>query len=822
MKNFYFLTQQLDGWRQSCRQYWHRVTPTGRSATQKRLGRRAWQIPGPVMLAIAVVSLTSVVGYRFYNQPRLKEGTTAPEKVVATRDINMIDERATENERAEAKKAVKPILMLDAEAVFQTEKELEAFIDDVERLRQQANPFPYLTDESILNIQLQHFLRSSSEEEWQYIKTIVDRSSTQATPEDSDINLNNLDRAIVGNLPEVSEAIAALQGYQAQTGETELAILLQQIETARMKYDSALDLLDILTTSEIADNYKIGLLALSDETWEDTTEGLNSAVDRILTQGVPEGLPEDIERSAILKQFRNEVDPQQKSNLADVLVEIIQPNLVPDPDRTAERAQQAEAEIKPVPVNFRKGDVIVREGEEISPQQFLALDELGLTERSISYWGLAGSAGLVLTSIGIFVLVRKRLNLRLRCRDRILLCLISVSTPLLVVFNVPYINLPAVGLLVSSFYSPTLAFTQVALLSGLTTFSSIGVQGDLEMSWENLIPGMIGGGVAAVTAGRLRSREELALLGGGVGAVSGGTYLIISLIASANPGAIVWAVFPEAALYGLFSTAWCVVALGLSPYLEKFFDLVTPIRLAELSNPNRPLLKRLATEAPGTFQHTLFVASLAEAAASELHCNVELARAGTLYHDIGKMHDPLGFIENQMGGPNKHDTINDPWQSAEIIKKHVSEGLVMARKYNLPQAICNFIPEHQGTILISYFYFQAQQQSQQTQDSPAPRFSEGDFRYDGPIPQSRETGIVMLADACEAALRSLKDVTPDVALATVKKIFKARWQDSQLVDSGLKKEELPIIAEVFIRVWQQYNHQRIVYPKAALEPQPSK
>jgi len=275
-------------------------------------------------------------------------------------------------------------------------------------------------------------------------------------------------------------------------------------------------------------------------------------------------------------------------------------------------------------------------------------------------------------------------------------------------------------------------------------------------------------------------------------------------------------VLPAAAVFGLAGLAWCIVALGLSPYLERLFDVVTPIRLAELSNPNRPLLKRLATEAPGTFQHTLFVASLAEAAARELHCNVELVRAGTLYHDIGKMHDPLGFIENQMGGPNKHDEINNPWQSAEIIKKHVSEGLAIARRYNIPEAIQDFIPEHQGTILISYFYFQAKQRAQ----GEGIVVDEPQFRYIGPIPQSRETGIVMLADACEAALRSLKDATPETALSMVKKIFRARWQDHQLDESGLRWEELPTIAEVFVRVWQQYNHQRIAYPKAALEPQP--
>ncbi|NEO28477.1 MAG: HDIG domain-containing protein, partial [Kamptonema sp. SIO4C4] len=363
------------------------------------------------------------------------------------------------------------------------------------------------------------------------------------------------------------------------------------------------------------------------------------------------------------------------------------------------------------------------------------------------------------------------------------------------------------------FYNPTLAATQVSLLTGLSVYSNVATGTAEVIPWESLIAGATGGLLAALIAGRLRSREELALLGGGVGIMQGTVYFTITLVGSATAGTIWSVLLPGAAIFGVSGLAWCIVALGISPYLEKMFDLITPIRLSELSNPNRPLLKRLATEAPGTFQHTLFVSSLAEAAARELHANVELVRAGTLYHDIGKMHDPMGFIENQMGGPNKHDEINDPWKSADIIKKHVSKGLVMARKHNLPKALQDFIPEHQGTILISYFYFQAKQKAR----AEGVDIEEKDFRYDGPIPQSRETGIVMLADACEAALRSLKDATPETALNMVNKIFKARWQDGQLVDSGLRREELSIIAEVFVRVWQQYNHQRIAYPKGALE-----
>ncbi|NJR48444.1 MAG: HDIG domain-containing protein, partial [Leptolyngbyaceae cyanobacterium CSU_1_3] len=316
--------------------------------------------------------------------------------------------------------------------------------------------------------------------------------------------------------------------------------------------------------------------------------------------------------------------------------------------------------------------------------------------------------------------------------------------------------------------------------------------------------------LAAFLGGKLRSREELALLGVAVGITQGALFLLLSVAS----GMVWYDLLGATAIYGLLGLAWSIVAIGISPYLEHLFDLVTTIRLVELANPNRPLLKRLAAETPGTFQHTLFVATLAEAAARELGCNVELTRTGTLYHDIGKMHDPKGFIENQMGAPNKHDLIDDPWKSAAIIKKHVTEGIVMARKARLPRAVQSFIPEHQGKMLIAYFYHQAQQKA--AQDSTK-TVNDDDFRYDGPDPQSRETGIVMLADSCEAALRSLKDATPEEALNMINKILRARWQEGQLAESGLTREEMGTIARVFVNVWQQSNHQRIAYPKLSIK-----
>ncbi|MDY6782806.1 MAG: HDIG domain-containing protein [Cyanobacteriota bacterium] len=826
MKTFHALAEQIKGWRQ--RSHPRNFLMPSRNATEPENANRGLsvrkqallppsppprhpsKIPAPVMAVLAVVSLTSAIGYRFYNQPQLKENTTAPKTIAADRDALVEDSQITETKRKDAQTGVVPVLKVDRTIDTNIYEQLENLWREIDLIRELAGSVPFV-NEDVLSVDLQQFLRAASDRQWSAIAAAARRgnpSPGEPIPAIPPVLSDSLDSI---------RALSQLQNYQQQTGPSQLEDLLARIERARQNFQTASATLETSEENKLTTADKREFLALSDETWQTVKEAMQQTLERILAQGIPQGLPEEIQQEAIRIQLRSEISEPQLDLVARALAATIEPNLIEDRDETKRRAEQAAREVAPEVYEVRKGEIIVRAGEPIARREFVLLDELGLSRRGINWQGVGGTAVLVGGAIAIFLVVQRRTNVRLRCRDRLLLCLLSLSTPLLVQLNIKQVNLSAVGLLASSFYSPTLAATQVVLLGGLTGFGALAVQDGTPAGWEYLIPSAIGGLVAAIVAGRLRCREDLALLGGVVGLTQGGVNLIVTLIISSTPGTI-WAVaLPGAAICGLWGLAWCIVALGISPYLEKVFDLATSIRLAELSNPNRPLLKRLATEAPGTFQHTLFVASLAEAAARELHANIELVRAGTLYHDIGKMHDPLGFIENQMGGPNKHDEINDPWKSSRIIQKHVSEGLVMARRYNLPQAICNFIPEHQGTILISYFYFQAQQRAQEEGKTVL----EEDFRYDGPIPQSRETGIVMLADACEAALRSLKDVTPEVAIATVKKIFTARWRDNQLMESGLKLEELPVIAEVFVRVWQQYNHQRIAYPKAALEKQPS-
>ncbi|MCU0534049.1 MAG: HD family phosphohydrolase [Hydrococcus sp. Prado102] len=803
MKTFRSLTKQFEEWRRKEQDEpfsgydkeknivtLEQPCPKRPSSNQK--GKASW-----LLLILAIASITSVVGYRFYDRPRLAVGTIAPDTIEAPRDEQFKDDETTEDKRKAIRTGITPILKRDAEITAKVEKTLTTALDRIEQLRQFVGAFPF-TDVTVLSTESQRSLRSSSEQTWQSVLAVVNASDKQATN--------------AQNSSQIDQAIAELKTYRQKVPSPEFEALIAKIAIARQRYAKASNSAIAIDNIKLTPRTIASFLDLSDRVWSATKMEIIQATRRILTQGIPQGIPPAVIEETV-KMNLNSADLNPVRPIAtQLLLEGLYPNLIIDREQTKRRAEEVALTVEPVVVEVKQGDIIVEAGDEITQEDFVVLDGFGLSRRGISWSGLGGTALLVTTAVGLFVIVVRRVHWSIRRRDALLLCLLSLSAPIMAILHPKYTSLPAIGLLASSFYNPTLAATQVILMGGLTTFA---VEGD---GWEYLLAGTAGGLMSAFIAARLRSRDEFSLLGVGVGLTQGGVYFVVNLTISAAAGTVWYAILPGAIIYGLLGLAWSVVALGISPYLERLFDLVTPIRLVELSNPNCGLLKRLATEAPGTFQHTLFVASLAEAAARELHCNVELVRAGTLYHDIGKMHDPLGFIENQMGGPNKHDEINDPWVSTEIIKKHVSEGLVMARKYGLPKAIQNFIPEHQGTLLISYFYFQAKQKAEQLNQPP---ICESDFRYAGPIPQSRETCLVMLADACEAALRSLKEVTPEVALTTIHKIFKARWRDEQLADSGIRYEELPIIAEVFVKVWQQVNHQRIVYPKAALEPQPS-
>lgn len=801
-----------------------------------------------VVLAIAVVSLTGVIGHKLYNQPRLKIGTVAPQTMRAPYTASIEDKQQTEAQRKAVSKTSAPVLMMDAKTNAQIDENLQKTLDEGNEIRITAGTFPFY-DNSVLSLSSQHYLRSCPESEWQMMLGALDNisqknlglswqkpsqkqqfshvgkqtslavpsprvsprreSRVQGISVDSNQLKKNsspqVESAEVSTKIEFIQALAELSTYRLTTGEQSLSSLINQITQAREAYAQAnvqLIHIDTITTQTIY--HDTALLELSDDEWIKTQKGVRESAARILAQGIPVGLPDHVLKNAVTLQVQALVPKNAEALATKLLLAVLQPNLKKDEEQTKKHAQQAASIVEPVMVEIKQDAVIVKKGQKITEWNFQVLEHYQLISRENNWLALLNLGAVVTGGVCIFALVEKRCKSPLRQRDRLLVLLLTLSIPGVLAIGVSYTTWGAVGLLLGSFYGRRLGVTVIGLLLFILPMS-------MEISIVGLVAGAAGGILGSYIAYRLRSREELALLGVAIAGTQGGVYLLIKVLIGAVFGSSWYFILQEAGFFSLSGLAWSIVALGLSPYLEKLFDLVTPIRLAELANPNRPLLKRLATETPGTFQHTLLVATLAEAAAKKLGCNVELVRAGTLYHDIGKMHDPLGFIENQMGGENKHETeIKDPWKSAEIIKKHVSEGLVMARKHLLPTAIQAFIPEHQGTMLIAYFYHQAEQMAQA---DPNIIVNEADFRYDGPIPQSRETGLVMLADACEAALRSLKDVDTEKALTVLNNILRARWQDHQLIDSGLTREEMSQIAEIFVEVWQQFHHKRIAYPK---------
>ena len=241
------------------------------------------------------------------------------------------------------------------------------------------------------------------------------------------------------------------------------------------------------------------------------------------------------------------------------------------------------------------------------------------------------------------------------------------------------------------------------------------------------------------------------------------------------------------------------------PIFESIFGLLTKARLLELADKEKPLIRRLSLEAPGTFEHTLLICGLAEEATRMIGGDIDLIKTGALYHDVGKLHAPNWFIENQDGSKNPHDELDDPIKSAEVLQAHVDEGLKFARKNRLPKLIANFIPEHQGTLKMGYFFQKAKEKNLD--------INEYYFRYKGPIPQSKETAILMLADGCEAALRAMNiNASDKEALETISNIIYSRKKDGQLDDSNLSKGEIFLIKRAFLNVWKRIRHRRIQYP----------
>jgi len=255
----------------------------------------------------------------------------------------------------------------------------------------------------------------------------------------------------------------------------------------------------------------------------------------------------------------------------------------------------------------------------------------------------------------------------------------------------------------------------------------------------------------------------------------------------------------------VFNVFLTLMAFPLIPLLERVFGFTSAASLLELSDMHRPLLKRLALEAPGTLQHSIQVANLCEAVADEIGADELLVKTAALYHDIGKIPQASYFIENQ-GGRNPHDDLDD-MQSAKLIISHVSEGMAMAKKAGLPKVIQRFIATHHGTTRVEYFYRNC------VKKHPGETISDADFRYSGPKPESKEETILMLADSLEAACKSIKSPTGEDIDKMVENIIKSKVEKGQLTESQMTFEEMDKAKIVFKKLLRSMNHVRVEYPE---------
>ena len=255
------------------------------------------------------------------------------------------------------------------------------------------------------------------------------------------------------------------------------------------------------------------------------------------------------------------------------------------------------------------------------------------------------------------------------------------------------------------------------------------------------------------------------------------------------------------------------VTLGILPFIEKAFRITTSMTLLELADVSHPLLRRLSVEAPGTYNHSLQVATIAEAAAETIRVNSLLCRVASYYHDVGKINKPDYFCENQSGGANRHMNLS-PSVSLLIIIGHVKDGVELAKEYNLPTSIIHFIQQHHGTTLVEFFYFQACNQ-QETKAPDHPAVSEVQYRYPGPKPRSRESAIVMIADAVESATRAMQEPTPTRIESLVEDIVMKRLLDGQFDECELTMHDIQQVQHSCVKSLLAIYHGRIPYPSTA-------
>lgn len=595
-------------------------------------------------------------------------------------------------------------------------------------------------------------------------------------------------------------------------------IKIEASENIKSFFDKLINLKsnDIDEKSKISELKKIDAFKLSDAEYK-TLLDLNvdkdtelqwialTAIDKGYEKQIEEDNSEDIaEAKTIVDDYLS--SQELESNIEVILREMcesqIKANYFFDQSKTDEAVKEALKSVSKVMI--KKNQTIVKEGEPITQQQINILAELGLVGEDLSKDYIY--TYIILAFFVLFVLGMQYMYLKKEKKE------ILIDTKL--VFLILLLNLLSVisarvFTFVSLFIIP-IACAPILMTVFLDSKISI-VINSLNLLFvavivgfdpQVILIGIVSTIVSSTTLKKVSQRNDILYSTVYVAAAVAVVILSSGILLSNNIKQILLDVI--LAVFGAFISG--ILAMGLLPFLESSFSLVTNMKLLELSNPNNPLLKRLLMEAPGTYHHSVMVANLAEVVAEEVGANPMLVRVGAYYHDVGKIKRPFFFGENQLGGTNPHDKIS-PTLSTTIIISHVKDGLELAKEYDIPKVVSDMIVQHHGTTLVKYFYYTLKNSSENPDE-----IREEDFRYPGPKPQSKEAAIIMMADSVEAAVRSIQEPTLEKIEDMVNNIVKDKMNSNQLNECDLTFRELEVIKACFLRVLKGIYHHRIEYP----------
>lgn len=620
---------------------------------------------------------------------------------------------------------------------------------------------------------------------------------------------------------EVAAEVEPVYDYNeevVQQGQERILEFFDSVRRVRTAEDAPredqVSILEEYAPEEFSENILLAFLEIG----EDSFDELENRILSIYTETMEEGVKEEEEQLAqrtifqeiSLLPFNSEI----KQGMEKLIAPLIEPNKIYNEEATAEKREAARQEVEPV--RIMRNALIVQEGERVTEEHISQLEALGLLGPRVHLGGYVGLFFLVLI---IFLLLTLYIYLfNKEIFDNVtylsLLGLIFMLTLVLGLgahyFSGYLIPLAMAAILITVLFEARLAVLVTAVLALVLGFIVDGELGYMLVATTGALIGIY-------SVAQLQNRSDLTKAGIFVAGIN--MLTVISYFLFTRGFYLEYEYLREfsvAALSGVGSGLFsAVMAIGLLPYLESAFGLTTAVTLLELSDPGRPLLKKLLMETPGTYHHSIMVGNLSEAAAESVGADPLLARVGAFYHDIGKIRRPYFFIENQFTGDNPHKRISSHL-SALIIRAHVKDGVEMARKARLPQPVIDIIQQHHGTSLISYFYRQALGNSE-TKEKGLMLPSESEFRYKGPLPQTKEAAIILLADSVEAAVRSLSHPVAGRVEGMVRRVIKEKLDDGQFDEAPLTLKDLDKIGDTFVYILSGFFHTRIEYPEGELK-----